>query len=79
MYGVILLTVFVDLIIAVAVGVFIANLLTIERLTAAHADSVKAIRDPNAEELSRDEQTILKEQRKHLDFRIGRYTIFRTR
>lgn len=61
MYGVILLTVFVDLIIAVAVGVFIANLLTIERLTAAHADSVKAIRDPNAEELSRDEQTILKE------------------
>lgn len=61
MYGVILLTVFIDLIIAVAVGVFIANLLTIERLTAAHADSVKAIRDPNADDLSRDEQTILKE------------------
>lgn len=32
MYGVMLLTVFVDLIVAVGVGVFIANMLTIKRL-----------------------------------------------
>ena len=33
MYGVIILTVFVDLMIAVSVGVFVANVLTIERLS----------------------------------------------
>ncbi|MFM7788989.1 MAG: SulP family inorganic anion transporter, partial [Microcystis panniformis] len=33
MYGVLLLTVFVDLIVAVGVGVFIANILTIDRLS----------------------------------------------
>lgn len=45
MYGVILLTVFVDLIVAVGVGVFIANVLTIERLSAVQAQNVKAISD----------------------------------
>jgi len=59
MYGVIALTVFVDLIAAVAIGVFIANLLTIERMAKLQSSSVKAIRDPKAAELSRDEQTIL--------------------
>lgn len=33
MYGVLLLTVFVDLIVAEGVGVFIANILTIDRLS----------------------------------------------
>lgn len=37
MYGVLLLTVFVDLIVAVGVGVFIANILTIERLSELQA------------------------------------------
>ena len=43
MYGVIALTVFVDLIVAVGVGVFVANILTIERLSNLRADNVKAI------------------------------------
>ena len=45
MYGVLLLTVFVDLIVAVAVGVFIANILTIERLSAYQDSQVRAIND----------------------------------
>lgn len=43
MYGVIALTVFVDLMVAVGVGVFVANVLTIERLSNHRADKVKAI------------------------------------
>jgi sulfate permease, SulP family len=45
MYGVLLLTVFVDLIVAVGVGVFIANILTIERLSNLQAQDVKTISD----------------------------------
>lgn len=45
MYGVLLLTVFVDLIVAVGVGVFIANILTIERLSELQSQEVKAISD----------------------------------
>lgn len=43
MYGVIALTVFVDLMVAVAVGVFVANILTIENLSKLQSKSVKAI------------------------------------
>jgi SulP family sulfate permease len=43
MYLVIILTVFVDLITAVAIGIFIANFLTIERITKIQGDSVRAI------------------------------------
>ncbi|NJM18729.1 MAG: SulP family inorganic anion transporter [Richelia sp. RM2_1_2] len=45
MYGVIILTVFVDLIVAVGVGVFVANILTIERLTNLRSEEVKTITD----------------------------------
>lgn len=40
MYGVIAMTVFVDLITAVAIGLFVANVLTIRRLADAQAESV---------------------------------------
>jgi SulP family sulfate permease len=43
MYGVIILTVFVDLITAVAIGIFIANFLTIKRITEIQGDSLQAI------------------------------------
>jgi SulP family sulfate permease len=43
MYGVVLLTVFYDLIIAVGVGVFIANVLTISKLADIQAEQVKVI------------------------------------
>ncbi len=45
MYGVIFLTVFVDLIVAVGVGVFIANILTIDRLSKLQSEQVKTITD----------------------------------
>jgi len=45
MYAVILLTVLVDLIVAVGVGVFIANILTIERMSLLQSKSVKTISD----------------------------------
>jgi SulP family sulfate permease len=48
MYAVLLLTVFVDLLVAVGVGVFIANVLTIERLSAQPATKVRSI-DPSGD------------------------------
>ncbi|MEA5465721.1 bicarbonate transporter BicA [Leptothoe sp. PORK10 BA2] len=51
MYLVIILTVLVDLIVAVGVGVFIANILTIERMSLLQSKSVRTISD--------DDDTIL--------------------
>lgn len=45
MYGVMLLTVFVDLIVAVGLGVFISNIIIIEQLSTEQARQVKAISD----------------------------------
>ncbi|RJG48458.1 SulP family inorganic anion transporter [Motilimonas pumila] len=45
MYGVMLLTVFVDLIVAVGIGVFIANILTIEKLSRLQAKNIYRISD----------------------------------
>lgn len=45
MYGVMFLTVFVDLIVAVGLGVFISNIIIIEQLSRAQAKQVKAISD----------------------------------
>ncbi|WP_199246265.1 SulP family inorganic anion transporter [[Phormidium] sp. ETS-05] len=56
MYGVILLTVFVDLIVAVGVGVFVANILTIQRLSDIQAKDVKAITDADDEILLNSEE-----------------------
>ena len=60
MYGVIILTVFVDLIVAVGVGVFVANVLTIERLSNHRADQVKAVTYDDEEiELNSEEKQLL--------------------
>jgi sulfate permease, SulP family len=60
MYGVMLLTVFVDLIVAVGVGIFIANILTIERLSALQSEHVKAISDADDDvKLSAEERALL--------------------
>ncbi len=62
MYGVMGLTVFVDLITAVAIGVFIANFLTIQRITKIQGDSVKAIHGPDTDhDLNRDETELLQQ------------------
>ncbi|MGB0564534.1 MAG: SulP family inorganic anion transporter, partial [Spirulinaceae cyanobacterium] len=70
MYGVIALTVFVDLMVAVGVGVFVANILTIENLSKLQSKSVKAITDA-------DDQIILNPTEKQLlDRAEGRVLLF---
>ncbi|MFQ4141058.1 SulP family inorganic anion transporter [Chlorogloeopsis sp. ULAP02] len=70
MYGVMFLTVFVDLIVAVGVGVFIANILTIERLSSLQSEEVKTITDT-------DDAIILNDEEKRLlDRAHGRVLLF---
>ncbi len=60
MYGVMLLTVFVDLIVAVGIGVFIANILTIEKLSSLQAQNIHSISDTDDNiPLSRKERQLL--------------------
>ncbi|MEL6601876.1 MAG: SulP family inorganic anion transporter [Cyanobacteria bacterium J06614_10] len=59
MYGVLFLTVFVDLITAVAVGAFVANLLTVKHLTDEQKLHVEAITSPMDGSLSAEEKQIL--------------------
>lgn len=70
MYGVLLLTVFVDLIVAVGVGVFIANILTIERLSTLQSQEVKLITDTD------DDVRLTDEQKRLLDRGRGRVLLF---
>ncbi|MCG6200627.1 SulP family inorganic anion transporter [Psychromonas antarctica] len=51
MYGVMLLTVFVDLIVAVGLGVFISNIIIIERLSREQVRQVKAISDADDDDV----------------------------
>lgn len=61
MYIVLFLTVFVDLITAVAVGVFFANLLTVKSLSDIQSNKVKAITSPDDDtDLNTAERYILK-------------------
>jgi SulP family sulfate permease len=61
MYGVLFLTVFVDLITAVAVGVFFANLLTVKGLSDLQSKQVKTIVHPGDESLLPEEQELLEQ------------------
>ncbi|MFB2918168.1 MULTISPECIES: SulP family inorganic anion transporter [Aerosakkonema] len=70
MYGVLLLTVFVDLIVAVGVGVFIANILTIERLSSLQSQEVKLIADTD------DDARLTEEEKFLLDKGKGRVLLF---
>lgn len=70
MYGVLFLTVFVDLIVAVGVGVFIANILTIERLSSMQSETVKAISDAD------DNIDLTPEEKGLLDKGNGRILLF---
>jgi sulfate permease, SulP family len=70
MYGVMFLTVFVDLIVAVGVGVFIANILTIERLSQLQSQDVKTITDA-------DDAIVLNDEEKELfELAQGRVLLF---
>jgi SulP family sulfate permease len=70
MYGVLLLTVFVDLIVAVGVGVFIANILTIERLSSLQSHEVKLITDTD------DDVRLSAEDKQLLDKGAGQVLLF---
>ncbi|NRA66898.1 MAG: SulP family inorganic anion transporter [Pseudobacteriovorax sp.] len=60
MTGVLLLTVFFDLIVAVGLGVFIANILTIQRLSELQTRNVKVVGDSSGDiVVSPDEKDIL--------------------
>ena len=69
-YGVVLLTVFVDLMVAVGVGVFIANILTIDRLSQVQNSAVKAVTDAD------DQIVLTPEESKILDLANGRVLLF---
>ncbi len=69
-YGVIALTVFVDLMVAVGVGVFIANILTIEKLSELRSKSVKIISTAD------DEVFLTEEENQILDLAQGRILYF---
>ena len=59
-YGVIALTVLVDLISAVGIGVFVANVLTIDRMSALQSKRVKTISTADDDvELSVEEQSLI--------------------
>ena len=62
MYGVMLLTVFVDLMVAVGIGVFIANILTIEKLSRLQSGNIKAISDADDDTPLTSEETALLDQ-----------------
>lgn len=51
-YGVILLTIFVDLIAAVGIGLFVANVMTITKLSELQENDVKAVTDPDKTDLN---------------------------
>ena len=70
MYSVILLTVFVDLIVAVGVGVFVADTLTLDRLSKLRAKGVKTITDAD------DEIALSAQEKSLLDQADGRILIF---
>jgi SulP family sulfate permease len=69
-YGVIFLTVFVDLITAVGVGVFVANVLTIDRLTKLQSKDIKAVTDAD------DEINLSDEEKQLLNDANGRVLLF---
>ncbi len=70
MYGVLLLTVFVDLIVAVGIGVFIANILTINQLSEMQSSEVKLISDID------DDVKLSDEHKQLLDKGKGRVLLF---
>ncbi|MEM9141750.1 MAG: SulP family inorganic anion transporter, partial [Bacteroidota bacterium] len=70
LYSVVILTVFVDLMVAVGMGVFVANILTIARLDELQSESVKAITDDD------DEIVLTAQEKECLDSANGRVLLF---
>ena len=68
MYGVIFLTVFVDLVVAVGVGVFVANILTIDKLSQLRSDKgVTAVTDnDDAIALTAEEKSLIEQGKERI-------------
>ncbi|HMO51175.1 MAG TPA: SulP family inorganic anion transporter [Kiritimatiellia bacterium] len=65
MYGVLLITVMADIMVAVGIGVFIANIITIDRLSRLQASQIKTV-DPTTDDslqLSEEEKALLEKGR----------------
>jgi SulP family sulfate permease len=61
MFAVMLLTVFVDLIVAVGVGVFVANIITIDKLSRTQEKNIRAISDiDDKTPLNSEEEALLR-------------------
>ncbi|MDH3980097.1 MAG: SulP family inorganic anion transporter [Gammaproteobacteria bacterium] len=73
-YGVIALTVFVDLIVAVGIGLFVANIMTVTRLSELQADDVKAVTNPRETDL-----VLTPDERKILSAAAGRVLLLHLR
>ncbi|MFC1773057.1 SulP family inorganic anion transporter [Pseudomonadota bacterium] len=73
-YGVIALTVFVDLIAAVGIGLFVANIMTVTRLSELQADDVKAVTNPRDTDLE-----LTPDERKTLSAAAGRVLLLHLR
>ena len=71
MYGVMFLTAFVNLVLAVGVGMFVANILTLQSLTELQMEQVRAVTDPADDELLSDRE------RELLGDAHGRIMLFR--
>jgi sulfate permease, SulP family len=67
MYGVMILTVLVDVMVAVGLGVFIANMITIERLSRLQSENVKTV-DPADDNvpMSDEERALFEQGRGHI-------------
>ncbi len=67
-YSVIVLTVFVDLIVAVGIGLFVANVMTITRLSELQEVNVKAVLDPDESDLKLNdrEYALMKDANKRI-------------
>ena len=62
LYAVMLLTLFVDLIVAVGIGVFIANIITIEKLSKTQESNIRAVSDMDDKvALNKKQKTIMKQ------------------
>jgi len=70
MYAVLILTVLVDLMVAVGVGVFVANVIIIQKLSAAEAENIKSMSDVD------DSIPLDVEQRELLNSADGRLLLF---
>lgn len=70
MYAVLILTVLVDLMVAVGVGVFVANVIIIQKLSAAEAENIRSMSDVD------DSIPLDAEQRELLNAADGRLLLF---